>query len=129
MYVQGPTHFRHRLSARGLFAGAVALTLLAGCDGPHEEAGKQADKAARVRLSIFSKGPQQRLGALQDRTDRDRAKAVAARADMVEDQAKTIRAAADSQADALDRQAGQIRAQGKAATESRKQQTDKTISK
>jgi hypothetical protein len=90
-----------------------SLYLLAGCDGPHEKAGKQADQAAGIKAGVLSEGPQQKLGALQDRTDRDRANATEATADALEDRAKAIRSAGDQQADALDAQAHAIRKSAK----------------
>ena len=92
-----------------LIGSLLVLTPLANCSGPHESAGKQADKAAGIDAGLLAKGPQQQLGALQDRTERDRARAVDAQADAMGDQAKQVRAGADQQADALERQAREVR--------------------
>jgi hypothetical protein len=89
------------------------LSLVSACDGPHEKAGKQADQVAGVKTGVLAPGPQQRLGALHDRADRDEARAIDARADAVEDRAKAIRSAADQRADALDAQAHDIRKSAK----------------
>lgn len=102
-----------RMVRNGLIAASLAFALLAGCDGPHEKAGKQVDKAAGIKPRPFQEGPQQRLGELQDRAERDQARAIDARADTVRDQAKAVRSVADSQADALEQQAAQVRAQAK----------------
>lgn len=108
----------------GFTAALVVLGLVAGCDGPHEKAGKQADKAAGVDAGPLSKGPQQRLGALRDRAERDQARAVDAQADAAEDRARQVRVAADQQADAFERQARDIRKTAKQAAASIDNQAD-----
>ena len=93
----------------GLFTAVASMALLGGCDGPHAKAGKQADAAAGIKAGPLTKGPNERLGAIQDRTERDQARAIDAQADAVEDRAKQVRSAADAQADALERQAAETR--------------------
>ena len=57
---------------QGSVCAAVAtLALLSGCDGPHAKAGKQADAAAGIKPGLLTRGPNERLGAIQDRTERD----------------------------------------------------------
>ena len=99
-----------RACVLGTFA---ALALLAGCDGPREDAGEKADANAGVVSSedTTAKGPAERADEAQDRVARTAADAREARADAAEDQADVVRSDADRKADALEDQAKAARAQ------------------
>jgi hypothetical protein len=94
-----------------LFAVVAALALVAGCDGPKEDAGEKADANAGVVSSedTIAKGPAERVGEAQDQADASRNAAIEARADAAEDDADAVRAEADRKADALEEQARQVR--------------------
>lgn len=106
-----------------LVALACAM-LLAGCDGPHEQAGEKADAAAGIKDGPLSPGPNEKLGEIQDRAERDRKKAIEARADTAEDRADEVRTAADQRADALERQAAELRRTAKQTGKALDQQAD-----
>ncbi|WP_242140994.1 hypothetical protein [Sphingomonas sp. TREG-RG-20F-R18-01] len=105
------------LARSGLLAMSAAGALLCGCDGPHAKAGKQADVAAGIKAGPLTKGPNERLGVVQDRAERDQARAV-------EDRAKEVRSAADTQADALERQAAETRKAAKQSAKALDQQAN-----
>jgi hypothetical protein len=90
----------------------VALAI-AGCDGPRENAGEQADFAAGEVNSedTLRSGPAEQLGETEDRADQTRKRAADARADELEAAADQKREAADQQADALENEAKQVRSQ------------------
>ena len=69
------------MAQRGVPAAIATVALLSGCDGPHAKAGKQADAAAGIKTGPLTKGLNERLGAIQDRTERDRTRAIDAQAD------------------------------------------------
>lgn len=94
------------------FALIVAIAL-AGCDGPRENAGEQADFEAGAVNSedTLRSGPAEQLGEKQDKADRARARAADAQADALEAAADEKREAADQQADALENEAKQVRGQ------------------
>jgi acyl-CoA reductase-like NAD-dependent aldehyde dehydrogenase len=105
---------------------ALALTvcgLLAACDGPRENAGEKADAAVNAS-GVIQGGPQERLGEIQDRTAKDRAKAIEAQADAAEDRADEIKMSAGQRADALERQAKALRQQAKGQANALDQQAD-----
>ena len=89
----------------------TALIALAGCDGPRENAGENADFAAGEVGSndTLRKGPAEALGEAQDTAEERAAQATEAEAKKLEAQADEQRAAADQQADALEDQAERVR--------------------
>lgn len=99
--------------SRAIFATVAALTLLAGCDRPREDAGEKADANAGVVSSEDTtvSGPAETAGEMQDRAADSANAAVEARADAAEDQADAVRSTADQKADALEDQARQVRSQ------------------
>ena len=105
-------------------AALVALGLLGGCDGPHQKAGEKADAAAGVKGGLLTKGPNEQLGAVQDRAEKDQKRAIEAQADAAEDQAKIVRSAADQRADALEQQAAAIRKDAKQTGKALDRQAD-----
>ena len=100
------------------------MALLSRRDGPQATAGKQTDAAAGIKVGPLTKGPNEPLGAIQDRAERDRARAVDAQADAVENRAKDVRSAAGTQADALERQAAETRKVAKLSAKILDQQVD-----
>ena len=86
---------------------------LAGCDGPRENAGEQADfeSGAVNSEDTLRSGPAEELGELEDRADEARRRAADARADELEAAADEKREAADQQADALENEAKKVRAE------------------
>lgn len=90
-------------------AGMALIALVAGCDGPHEQAGEKTDAAAGIKTGPLTRGPNERLGEIQDRTERDQKRAFEAQADAAEDRADEVRRAADQRADALEHEAAKIR--------------------
>lgn len=110
---------------RGIFAAALLGSMLVtACDGPREQAGERADAAANKGGGVLHDGPAERLGAIQDRTARDQAKAIEARADAAEDQADAIKAVADERADALEQEAKKLRRDAKQQAERLDTQAD-----
>lgn len=89
----------------------VAGLLLAGCDGPRENAGEQADANAGVVSSedTLASGPAETVGEAQDRAAESTNAAIEARADAAEDRADALRSTADEKADALEEQARKVR--------------------
>jgi hypothetical protein len=89
----------------------TALIALAGCDGPRENAGENADFAAGEVGSndTLRQGPAEKLGEAQDTAEERAAQAKEAEAKALEAQADEQRAAADQQADALEDQAERVR--------------------
>ena len=117
---------------RGLplqLAGLALIALVAGCDGPHEQAGENADAAAGIKDGPLSEGPNERLGEIQDRTERDQKRAVEAQADAAEDRADEVRRTADTRADALEREAAEIRNSAKQTGKALDRQADAIRSK
>lgn len=100
--------------------GALAL---AGCDGPNEEAGERGD-AATNQASGIGDGPGERIGEIEDRTQRDQARATEGRADVLEDQADSARATADEAADRLEEQAERLRTGAEGEADALDQQAD-----
>ena len=88
-----------------------AFSLVAGCDGPRENAGEVADARAGVAPADngFAKGPGEALGEAEDRAVASARQATEAHADAVEDQADIVRRAADQKADVLEDQARSLR--------------------
>ena len=101
----------------------IVCGLLAACDGPRENAGEKADAAVNAS-GVIEAGPQERLGEIQDRTAKDRAKAIEAQADTAEDRADEIKTSADQRADALESQAKALRQQAKGQARALDQQAD-----
>jgi len=99
-----PSHARVRVAI-------AALIALSACDGAHEKAGRDADRAAAAAAgqNQTGEGPNERLGEAQDRVERADAKAVEARADALERQGDQLRSQADLAADRLDEQARSLR--------------------
>jgi hypothetical protein len=95
-----------------ILAMSAALAL-AGCDGPRENAGEQADFAAGAVNSedTLRSGPAEQLGEIEDRADQARERATDAQADALEAAADEKREAADQAADALENQANAVRSQ------------------
>ena len=91
----------------------VTALALAGCDGPRENAGEQADFAAGAVNSedTLRQGPAEKLGEAEDRAEGARKRAADARADELEAEADRQRETADQQADALENQAKQVRSE------------------
>ena len=91
----------------------LAALALAGCDGPREDAGEQADLAAGEVNSAdtLRSGPAEKLGRVEDRADETRKRAVEARVDELEAAADEKREAADQEADALENEAKRLRSQ------------------
>ena len=91
-----------------LFAALIAL---AGCDGPRENAGENADFAAGAVNSpdTLRQGPAERLGEAQDIAAKRAEEAKEAEAKALEATADEKRATAEMEADALDQQADQVR--------------------
>ena len=91
----------------------VMALALAGCDGPRENAGEQADFAAGAVNSedTLRQGPAEKLGEAEDRAEDARKRAADARADELEAEADRQRETADQQADALENQAKQVRSE------------------
>lgn len=90
---------------------AAALMALAACDGPREDAGEVADKAAGAVSSEDSirSGPRETVGEARDDAAESAIEAAEARVDALEDAADRTRAEADQRADALEEQADQTR--------------------
>ena len=109
----------------GLIGLAFALAVTVGCDGPNEEAGEQADAASGAVPGAVGAGPQERLGEIRDRTERDQGRAVEAQADAAEDRADELRSAADQRADTLEQEAAAIRNQADQAGTALDQQADR----
>ena len=93
------------------FAALISLTAAAGCDGPREDSGENADFAAGVVNSedTLRQGPAERLGETQDIAAQRAEEAREAEARALEAAAEEKRAHADQQADALEEQADQVR--------------------
>ena len=91
----------------------AALTALAACDGPRENAGENADFAAGAvgSTDTLRQGPAEKLGEAQDVAARRAEEAKEAEARALEATADEKRAAADKEADALDEQADAVRNQ------------------
>ena len=94
------------------FAALIAaLSTLAACDGPRENAGENADFAAGVVNSpdTLRQGPAEKLGEAQDVAAKRAEEAKEAEARALEAAADEKRAAADKEADALEEQADAVR--------------------
>ena len=89
----------------------VALIALAGCDGPRENAGENADYAAGVVGSndTLRQGPAEKLGEAQDMAAKRAEEAKEAEAKALEAAAKEKRAEADEQAEELEQRADAVR--------------------
>ena len=89
----------------------AALIAFAGCDGPRENAGENADYAAGVVNSpdTLRQGPAEKLGEAQDIAAKRAEEAKEAEARALEAAADEKRAIADQQADALEQQADAVR--------------------
>ena len=89
----------------------AALSSLAACDGPRENAGENADFAAGVVNSpdTLRQGPAERLGEAQDIAAKRAEEAKEAEARSLEAAADERRAVADKEADALEEQADEVR--------------------
>ena len=89
----------------------AALIALAGCDGPRENAGENADYAAGVVNSpdTLRQGPAEKLGEAQDIAAKRAEEAKEAEARSLEATADEKRAVADKEADALEQQADAVR--------------------
>lgn len=98
--------------------------LVMACDGPHEQAGEKADAAAGIKEGPLGSGPEERIGEIQDKVERDQKRAAEAQADAAEHRADELKATADQQADALDQKADAIRHSAKQAAESLDAQAD-----
>jgi hypothetical protein len=87
------------------------LLALAGCDGPREDAGENADFAAGEVGSndTMRQGPAEKLGEAQDTAIERAEEAKEAEARSLEAQADEQRKVADQQADALEDQAERVR--------------------
>ena len=109
---------------RPQLAGLALIALLGACDGPHEQAGENADAAAGIKDGPLSKGPNERLGEIRDRTERDQKRAIEAQADAAEDRADEVRRTADQRADALEHQAAEIRESAKQTGKALDRQAD-----
>lgn len=95
----------------GMMSAAAGLLALAACDGPKEKVGKQMDKEAAAASGVpyNGDGPNQRLGAAEDRADKAAAKERDARADALKESGDKVRAAADVEAQKLEEQAKAIK--------------------
>lgn len=82
---------------------------LGACDGPHERAGREADKAVMTGQNETREGPNERRGEALDRVERADARATDAAADALEKRGDQIRIQADLDADILDTQARTMR--------------------
>ena len=89
----------------------TALIALAGCDGPRENAGENADFAAGEVGSndTLRQGPAEKLGEAQDTAQERAEEAKEAEAKSLEAQAEEARKSADQQADALEDEADRVR--------------------
>jgi len=89
----------------------LAVLGLASCDGPHEKAGRETDRAAAAAngQGPIGDGPNERLGEAQDRAETAAREAQEARATAFEKRADQIRREADARAEPLDEQARAIR--------------------
>jgi hypothetical protein len=94
-----------------LLGTIAALSALAACDGPRENAGENADFAAGEVGSndTLRQGPAEQLGEAQDEAEKRAEEAKEAEAKSLEAQADEQREAADQQADALEDQADRVR--------------------
>lgn len=95
----------------GVVLALVCLTGVAGCDGPNEKAGREADRAEAEAAghNVTGEGPNERLGEAQDRVEKADARASDAAADALEKQGEQMRTQADLSADRLDEQARSLR--------------------
>lgn len=104
---------RTRLAFRriSLVLTAALLASLAGCDGPNEKAGREADRAAAAArgVSMSGEGANELIGEAQDRAESAALKAREGRADALEDKADQLRSEADAEAEKLDQEARAIR--------------------
>lgn len=100
------------LRGRALFPLLAGCTLLAACEGPHEQAGKDKDKAAaQTRGEPYrGSGPNQRQGQAQDRADDADRQLLEANSDVFKARSREIRRHADVDATRLDEQSKAIRA-------------------
>ena len=89
----------------------AALTVLAACDGPRENAGENADFAAGVVNSpdTLRQGPAEKLGEAQDIAAKRAEEAKQAEARALDAAADEKRAIADKEAEALEQQADEVR--------------------
>ena len=89
----------------------AALIALAGCDGPRENAGENADFASGAVNSedTLRQGPAERLGETRDIAAERAEEAREAQAEALEAAADEKRESADQQADALEEQADRVR--------------------
>lgn len=95
----------------GIIIAAIGLLALSACDGPKEKAGKQMDKEAAAASGVpyNGDGPNERLGAAEDRADKAAKKELDAKADALKEQGSKIRSDADVEAQKLEEQAKIIR--------------------
>ncbi len=93
---------------RRQLARLALIAFVGACDGPHEQAGENANAAAGIKNGPLSKRPNDSLGEIHDRTERDQKRAIEAEADPAEDRANEVRRTADQRADALEQQAAEI---------------------
>lgn len=87
----------------------AGVLLLAACDGPNEKAGEAQDRASANAAGVEynGNGPAERIGEAEDRANK------AARQDL-DAQKDRVKTEADTEADQLEEQAHQIRADAKA---------------
>lgn len=90
---------------------AVLILIVAGCDGPAEQAGEKIDAQQGLTRGEDSiqQGPAERAGEQQDRLAHDEADAREKRADALEDEADLARERARQEADRLDAAARSVR--------------------
>jgi hypothetical protein len=89
----------------------VVVLVLTGCNGPHQTAGQEQDKAAATAEGqpYSGDGPNERIGKAVDRADQAARHAREATADALTKQGNAIRQQADVAADRLEEQARVVR--------------------
>ena len=105
-------HEREHTMANIHTAVLLALALVvAGCDGPQEQAGEKQDVAAGVVESedSMSSGPAETMGERADEAAESARQAAESRANALEDQADAARDAAEKRAEALEQEAERAR--------------------
>lgn len=96
-----------------MLAGAA---LLAGCDGPAENAGEITDAETGQAVAVGA-GPAERMGASIDRARDSAEAAVDAQADAIRDRANVDAEQLEAQADRLEDRADAVRDEAKRAAE------------
>ena len=92
-------------------AAVAFLLILAGCDGPQEQAGEEADAASGAvgNEDTLRSGPAESLGELADEAQESAEEAAEAQAQALEKEADAARDAAEQSAAALEQEADTVR--------------------